>query len=318
MELIQGAHEAIRPIYLERETGELNHRAQRIYTLIRNHTIETCMVPAQYNCIQARITTCSPYVYTHCAEQMVFPGWHIVSGHTRSSEYSFLQRIKPGVISFHTLHSRASMIETKPHYTEANLVYQLEKKGIGRPSTYAGIVDKLQERGYVKKTNVSGKSFSCVEFKVDDAVHTIESIKEYGVERGKLILQPLGREVVEILNQRFTTLFQYDYSKHMEETLDLIAKGQCGWEGVCQTCLDEINQSIPDSKHVTTSSSTIGSKDILLVISKEATLRQGKYSPYIYYKTNRMKKPKFIPITPIPQSIQEAKEWLKLNHNIIV
>ena len=75
---------------------------------------------------------------------MVFPGWHIVSGSKSSLEYSFLQRIKPGPIVFHTLHSKASMIELKTHYTESNLLHQLEKKGIGRPSTYAGLVDKLQ------------------------------------------------------------------------------------------------------------------------------------------------------------------------------
>jgi hypothetical protein len=101
----------------------------------------------------------------------------------------------------------------------------------------------------------------------------------------------------------------------MEDTLDLIAKGECGWEETCQTCLHEINKSIPMREPGV---STLVSNDVLLVISKEATLRQGKYSPYIYYKTKRMKKPKFIPISTIPQSIQEAKEWLKHNHHIIV
>lgn len=317
LEIHTGAHEAIRPVYIDCETVELNHREQRVYTLIRNHTIETCMVPAKYNCIQAHITTCTPYVYTHCAEQMVFPGWQIVAGYTKASNVSYLQLLKQGPISFHTLHSKVSVIDLKTHYTEANLVHQLEKRGIGRPSTYAGIVDKLQERGYVKKTNVSGKSVSCVEFKVDPCtIHKIDTTKEYGVERGKLILQPLGREVIQVLNQHFGPIIQYDYTKHMEDTLDLIAKGECSWEETCKTCLHEINKNItPTSENML---STFVSTDVLLVISSEATLRQGKYGPYIYYKTKRMKKPKFIPISTIPQSIQEAKEWLKHNHNLIV
>lgn len=310
-DLHTGAHEAIRPIYIEMETVELNPREQKIYTMIRNHTIETCMVPAKYNCIQAQVTTCAPYVYTHCAEQIVFPGWQIVTGYTKASNIAFLQLLKQGPISYHTLHSKVSILDLKTHYTEANLVHQLEKKGIGRPSTYAGIVDKLQERGYVKKTNVAGKSISCVEFKADHCtIHKIDTTKEYGVERGKLILEPLGRDVIQVINQHFGPIFQYDYTKRMEDTLDLIAKGECGWEETCQSCLQEINQSIPVS--------TLVSTEVLLVISKEATLRQGKYSPYIYYKTKRMKKPKFIPISTIPQSIQEAKEWLKHNHHIIV
>ena len=318
-ELHTGAHEAIRPIYIERETVELNPREQRIYTMIRNHTIETCMVPAKYNCIQAHVTTCTPYVYTHCAEQMVFPGWHIVSGYAKESNVSFLQLLKHGPIPFHTLHSKVSVIDLKTHYTEANLIHQLEKKGIGRPSTYAGIVDKLQERGYVKKTNVPGKSASWVEFKVDHGiVHTIDTTKEYGVERGKLILEPLGREVIQVLNQQFDSIFHYDYTKRMEDTLDLIAKGQCGWEETCQSCLHAIHQSIHTIPTHEPLSSTRVTTDVLLVISKDATVRQGKYGPYIYYKTKRMKKPKFIPISTIPQSIQEAKTWLKHNHNLIV
>jgi len=323
IEINTAAHEAIRPIYIERETVELNHREQRMYTLIRNHTIETCMVPAKYNCIQAHVTTCTPYVYKHCSEQMVFPGWQLVAGYTKASNVSFLQLLKQGPISFHTLHSKVSVLDLKSHYTEANLVHQLEKKRIGRPSTYAGIVDKLQERGYVKKTNVSGKSISCVEFKVDHCtIHKIDTMKEYGAERGKLIIEPLGRKVIQVLNQHFGPIFQYDYTKRMEDTLDLIAKGERGWEETCQSCLHEINQSIPSitptSEIVLSIPSTIVSNEVLLVISTEATLRQGKYGPYIYYKTKRMKKPKFIPISTIPQSIQEAKEWLKHNHNLIV
>jgi len=224
-DLHTGAHESIRPIYIEMETVELNPREQKIYTMIRNHTIETCMVPAKYNCIQAQVTTCAPYVYTHCAEQIVFPGWQIVTGYTKASNIAFLQLLKQGPISYHTLHSKVSILDLKTHYTEANLVHQLEKKGIGRPSTYAGIVDKLQERGYVKKTNVVGKSISCVEFKADHCTHKIDTTKEYGVERGKLILEPLGRDVIQVLNQHFGPIFQYDYTKRMEDTLDLIAKG---------------------------------------------------------------------------------------------
>lgn len=320
LDIHTGAHEAIRPIYIERETVELNHREQRIYTLIRNHTIETCMVPAKYNYIQAYITTYTSYVYTHCAEQMVFPGWQIVTSYAKESNISFLQLLKKGPIPFHTLYSKVSITSLKSHYTESNLIHQLEKKGIGRPSTYAGIVDKLQERGYVKKSNVSGKSVTCIEFKADHhTIHKIDTTKEYGNERGKLIIEPLGREVIQVLNKHFDPIFQYDYTKRMEDTLDLIAKGQCDWKDICQTCLDEINQSITTTHdNVLSIPSTLMSNDVLLVISNEASLRQGKYGPYIYYKTKRMKKPKFISISTIPQSIEEAKEWLKHNHNIIV
>ena len=101
----------------------------------------------------------------------------------------------------------------------------LEQNGIGRPSTFASLVDKIQERKYVVKQNVTGKKLKCVDFELVGEMLTESSTeREFGGEKGKLVIQQLGTVVMEFLAQHFDVLFGYDYTKTMEDELDQIAK----------------------------------------------------------------------------------------------
>lgn len=84
------------------------------------------------------------------------------------------------------------------HYTEARLIQLLEEKEIGRPSTYSAIVDKIKEREYVKKQNVSGQKVECVEHTVaENKISRTKTWREFGNESNKLIITPLGNTVIE-------------------------------------------------------------------------------------------------------------------------
>ena len=121
-------------------------------------------------------------------------------------------------ISYKKITSRATIKGSKQHYTEARLVQLLEEKGIGRPSTFSSLVDKIQERGYVKKQDIKGIEMICNEYELEnDEIFEIESKREFGNEKGKLVIQQLGIIVMDFLNKYFDSLFEYNYTKQMED-----------------------------------------------------------------------------------------------------
>lgn len=243
----QEAHEAIRPTNIEciELNKEMSSREVRLYRLIRRVTLESCMQSAIYNAITATITAPDTYMYKYSTEQVVFPGFKVVLGYEKeNSDYSYLQTIKSGsIIEYKKIISKVSMKELKSHYTEAKLVQLLEQNGIGRPSTFSSLVDKIQERGYVKCENVKGQSINCIDYELEgDELSESTKIREFGNEKNKLVIQPLGILVIEFLIKHYDNLFQYEYTKTMENTLDMIAKGNKVWYELCKDCLDEINR----------------------------------------------------------------------------
>lgn len=429
----QEAHEAIRPTKIEVSSitadGAIGAREIKVYALIWRNTMESCMAAATYNGVTAKISAPEDHNYKYSTEQVVFPGWKVVAGYEETNPaFAFLQQLKPGVINYKKVISKVTMKDLKSHFTEAKLVQLLEQHGIGRPSTFASLIDKIQERGYVKKTNVAGKKVKCVDFElVEDVLEEKADEREFGGEKGKLVVQQLGVVVIEFLLKHYDEMFTYDYTKSMEDTLDLIAKGGSVWHALCRSCLEQIDtlsgglqtgnkeHVVIDANHtymiakygpvikcvngtkttfkkvredvdldrlreggytvdelvVTKAASNSGRvlgkhggkevelkkgrfglyavwggsninikldvkdyetleleditgflvKPIILEISKHASIRNGKHGPYVYYKTDKMTKPKFITLDSDIKpncSVEEAKSWLSKKHDITV
>ena len=243
----QEAHEAIRPtnISLLEVEKKIGNNESRVYKLIRRNTLESCMCPAKYNVIKAYITAPDNNIYNYKSEQVIFPGWQIVNGYEKVSMiYAYLKTLKKDIIvKYKNITSNVTIKNTKTHYTESRLVNLLEKNGIGRPSTFSSLVDKIQERNYVKKTNIKGKKISCIDYElIDDEIIENKNEREFGNENNKLVIQPLGIMVIEVLLEYFNDLFEYDYTKNMENKLDEIASGSKIWYTLCRECLNEINK----------------------------------------------------------------------------
>ena len=276
----QEAHEAIRPTIITRQdANNIGKREHRVYSLILRNTLESCMSIATYNSITAKITAPNDKNYKYPTEQVVFPGWKAVAGVDKhNSEYHMLISLKPQVLPYKKITSKVTMKDLKSHLTEAKLVQLLEKKGIGRPSTFSSLIDKIQERGYVKKDNISGKKFDCIDFELeDDELSEITTSRDFGGEKNKLIIQPLGVIVTEFLIEHFGQLFEYNYTKSMEDTLDLISKGDYIWHELCRSCLDQIE----------TLSAPLGSIDKQsIVIDEHNTYMIAKFGPVIKCSKN--------------------------------
>jgi len=241
----QEAHEAIRPTDIEKNQlpVTIDSRAKRLYQLILRNTLESCMSLAQYLTISATITAPQKHLYRYTAEQVAFPGWKIVGGYEKENAiYHFLLKIKKqSILSYKKIYSKLVLKDLKTHYTEARLVQQLEKAGIGRPSTFSNLIAKIQDRQYVMKTNISGKTLTCLDFQlIENELEEIEISRTFGAEKNKLVIQPIGIIVLEFLIKNFNSLFIYEYTKKMEDDLDFISKGQKIWHSLCETCYTEI------------------------------------------------------------------------------
>lgn len=272
----QEAHEAIRPTDLARDAVDesMGNREAKLYAMIRRNTLESCMAAATYTGVTGKITAPEETIYKYSTEQVVFPGWKVVAGYEETNpNYQYLLTLKPGPIDYKKVTSKVTMKDLKSHFTEAKLVQMLEQRGIGRPSTFSSLVDKIQARGYVKKANVEGKEIECVDFTLEGEELSEETTtRSFGGERGKLVIQPVGTIVAEFLLEHFGPLFEYDYTKAMEDTLDQIAKGNSIWHELCRSCLTQIDEL----------SQPLGSVDRqMITIDKDHTYMVAKYGPVI-------------------------------------
>ena len=271
----QEAHEAIRPTKLNVLDAGNDIGQKNLYQLIRNITLESCMIPAVYKSICAIITSPTKYEYKHSEEQVVEPGWKIVRGYEKVNKYfSYFEKIKKRkAIKYEKIEGKASLKDRKLHLTEAKLVQTLEKKGIGRPSTFSNIISKIQDRGYVKKMDVKGKKVKTTTFVLKDSeLECKEKEEEFGIERNKLVLQPTGKIVIEFLIKHFNDMFVYDYTKHMENDLDEISKGKKKLLDLCSMCYNEILKLSNEIKMNDKQVYNIDDKHVYMI---------GKYGPVI-------------------------------------
>lgn len=278
----QEAHEAIRPTNVtclnipeDYSSGE-----RRMYKLIWRNTMESCMKDAKYKTISVKVSAPNDLEYRYLTEQVVFPGWKVVSGYEKINKtYNFVQTIvNDKDIIYRKIVSKVTMKDLKTHYTEAKLVQLLEQRGIGRPSTFSSLIEKIQEREYVKKENVKGKTIVCTDFELeDDEILEIEGKREFGNEKNKLIIQNTGIMVLEFLLKTFDILFEYEYTKNMEDKLDQISKGNKEYWELCDECLKEIEKN--DKMEVKRDREQI-------VLDSNNTYMVGKYGPVIKYTNN--------------------------------
>ena len=252
--LAQEAHEAIRPTDILKETVQnpkIGDMEKKLYYLIWTNSLESCMAASIYDVIPSYIEAPDSLKhknirYKNSCEKNVFPGWEIVKGMEKNDDvFEFINSLKESKkVGYREIKSEITIKKLKTHYTEARLVQLLEKKGIGRPSTFSSLVSKIMERLYVKKMNIVGKKMDCENFILKKEIKEEKIQKSFGDEKNKLVIQPVGIIVIEFLNKYFDNLFNYDYTKNMEGNLDKISAGKFKLKKLCDECRKEIDLSI--------------------------------------------------------------------------
>ncbi|MEN6351170.1 MAG: type I DNA topoisomerase [Syntrophomonas sp.] len=203
----QDAHEAIRPTSVARTPESiksfLSRDQYRLYKLIWDRFVSSQMAPAVYDTLSVEIKAGS-YQLRASSSQLKFSGYRKVYNDGDEDEVKNpIPQLKAGQEVFlHELNPEQHFTQPPPRLTEASLVKLLEEKNIGRPSTYAPIIDTILKRNYVERRN---KQFVPTE---------------------------LGVIVVELLKENFSRIMDVEFTAKMEEDLDRIEEGDLEWTHV--------------------------------------------------------------------------------------
>ncbi|MFP4212213.1 MAG: type I DNA topoisomerase [Alkalispirochaeta sp.] len=202
----QEAHEAIRPAGTEfkhpEDTG-LSGRERALYELIWKRTVASQMADAKKRSLSVKITV-GEAVFSANGNRIVFPGFLRVYVEGKDNPEAALEDKEVALpplekgdhLVLQTIDPEQHQTKPPARYTEASLVQRLEKEGIGRPSTYASIINTLYERNYIRRQDRS------------------------------LVPTFTGMAVVELLEHHFEELIEYSFTSNMETALDEIAVGE--------------------------------------------------------------------------------------------
>lgn len=203
----QDAHEAIRPTNIfntpEKVKPYLTSEENRLYALIYYRTLASLMAPSSFD-VTTITMDCNQCEFKATGQVMTFDGYHKVYGKYEKTSEELLPEMEVGkVYSDVEVNANQHFTEPPARYTEAKLIKDLEEKSIGRPSTYALIIETLQKRNYVSMEKSSESSKTKVFVPTDQGFLTDEKLQEY-----------------------FSSIINVKYTANMEKALDLIADGE--------------------------------------------------------------------------------------------
>ena len=218
----QEAHEAIRPSDVNVEPDHLNgmeHDAVRLYDLIRRQFLACQMVPARY--LSTRLTVnAGEFELVTKGRVLQFDGYtRVMSARSKSDEDVILPDVAVGeTLKLEQLDPSQHFTKPAPRYTEASLVKELEKRGIGRPSTYAAIISTIQDRGYVE------------------------------VQNRRFYAKKMGDIVTDRLAESFPDLMDFSFTARMEEQLDDVAEGDIEWKALLNKFYEQFEDELEQAQ----------------------------------------------------------------------
>jgi len=226
----QEAHEAIRPTDMRLEKGSSNEYDQKLYNLIRSRTLASQMAPAQLEktTITISINNRQTLVFEAKGEVIIFDGFLKVYGGSKK-DADILPSLKKGDLLTLTEATAKQLFARPPtRYTEGSLVKKLEELGIGRPSTYATIINTVQARGYAQKGESEGtpRDVIVLELNKNNDISREVIQEKTGADRGKLVPTASGQVLSDFLTGHFDQVVDYGFTANVEEDFDDIAQGK--------------------------------------------------------------------------------------------
>ena len=236
--VVQGAHEAIHPTHMDLTSlpseEVWSDYDRKVYTHIWRRTLQSIMAPAQQ---KSRALTfqldgdTAEHRWKGTLSTLVFKGWKILNTeHEDDERFAKTDDLKVGTkTTWSDMVGRQVATQPPSRFSEAQLVQQLEEKGIGRPSTFASLINTILERKYVEKKTSKGAPVDLYRLERQPGKAKVKEStvkKEVGGDKDKIHLTSLGKSVIEFLDSKFADIFEYGFTAGMEQDLDLVAHGQ--------------------------------------------------------------------------------------------
>ncbi len=220
----QDAHEAIRPTTLEHPPEQIKKHLTReqflLYDLIWKRFVATQMASAVYDTISCDIGAPERFILRTTGSRLKFPGFlavyeEKVDEETQAEDDKLLPTLEEGQkLTLEEILGEQSFTKPPPRYTEALLVKELEKSGIGRPSTYASIMRKIQSREYTVR------------------------------EKGRLVPTELGKVIAQMLETNFKQIMDIAFTAGLEDQLELVAEEKMDWKTLLKDFWAEFAPSV--------------------------------------------------------------------------
>ncbi|QCI15959.1 type I DNA topoisomerase [Buchnera aphidicola] len=216
----QEAHEAIRPSNVKIkniDSDELTIDAKKLYILIWNQFIASQMKPVIYESITLTASI-DRFKLKKKKKIIIFNGWNKILKEEKNIIFQTSAINIGSILLIDKINCYQFFTKPKPRFNEGSLVRELEKKGIGRPSTYASITSKIQEKGYVK------------------------------IKQNKFYAEKMGEILTIRLKKSFSNLIDYNFTARMEKTLDKIAENKIIWKNVLDSFFKDFSRQLEKAK----------------------------------------------------------------------
>ena len=281
----QEAHEAVRPTSALRTPAQvaryLSDDERKLYELVWKRAVASQMIPATLNTVSVDLAAGSEHVFRASGTTVVVPGFLAVyeeGKDTRSAEDEDegrkLPAMKPGDrVPLAAIEAEQHFTQPPPRFTEAALVKALEEFGIGRPSTYASIIQTLLFRKYVE---MEGRSFKPTD---------------------------VGRAVSHFLSSHFTRYVDYDFTARMEDELDAVSRGEQDWIPLMEKFWGPFKELVEQKKESVDRSEATGARELGTdpATGKPVSVRLGRFGPYVAIGStaeDAEEKPRFASLRP--------------------
>lgn len=318
----QEAHEAIRPTDMSLETASNNEYDQKLYDLIRRRTLASQMSPAKLEKTTVTITiSTGKKVFEAKGEVIVFDGFLRVYG---ASKEELLPALTSGdTLSTSQIEARQVFARPPARYTEGSLVKKLEDLGIGRPSTYATIIDTVQTRGYVERGEGEGEPRDIVVLQLLESGIEREVVQEKtGSTRGKLIPTPSGELIAGFLGDHFQQVVDYDFTANVEREFDRIADDKLPRNKMLKNFYEPFHRLIEESGGI--DRSKVGANREVGIDPKSGKpifARFGRFGPMLQLGSQEdTEKPEFAPLPRGAKietvTLEQALEAFKLPRTV--